>query len=115
MDYEIDLELYTLTIVTMNSAFAKLEQDEFDDDAIRLLNESLENFNELYQSCLIDLSLAEINYGEYDYFLQNVFMAFPKYVESIESYNQTVINNQLKVLLNELINQLNDFLNLPIV
>lgn len=88
MDYEIDLELYTITIVTMNSAFAKLKQNEFDDDAIGLLNESLENFNELYQSALINLSLAEINYGEYNYFLQNVFMAFPKYVENIENYTR---------------------------
>ena len=110
MDYEIDLELYTITIVSMNSAFSKLEADEFDDGAIMLLNESLENFEKIYQSTLIDLSMSEINYGEYDYFLLNVYSAFPGYIESIEIYNQTVINNELKAILNELKNLFASFI-----
>ena len=110
MDCEIDLELYTLTIVNMNSAFAKLEIDEFNAEGIRLLNESIGNFKELYQNTLIGLSLREINYGEYDYFLFGVFTSFPRHVENIESYNQTVINTELKLLLSELMQLLDKFI-----
>jgi hypothetical protein len=109
MDYEIDLELYTFTIVNMNSSFEKLEQDDFDAEGIELLNESIENLKKLYQTTLISLSLTEINYGEYDYFLFTVFTSFPRYIKNIEEYNLTVINNKLKLLLIELIELLENF------
>lgn len=108
MNYEIDLELYTLSIININSAFSKLEYDEFDIEGIKLLKKSIEDFNKLYQNTLIDMSLREINYGEYDYFLMTVFTTFPKYVENIENYNLR-INNELKLLLKEIVELLNNF------
>ena len=110
MDFEVDLELYTITIVSMNSSFAKLEKDEFNAEGIILLNESIGNFKELYQNTLIGISLREINYGEYDNFLFTVVTSFPRHVENIENYNQTVINNELKLLLSELMQLLEKFI-----
>ncbi|WP_405290669.1 hypothetical protein [Methanobrevibacter sp.] len=109
MDFEIDLELYTFTIVNMNSSFERLEQDEFDAKVIELLNRSIENLKKIYQTTLIGISLTEINYGEYDYFLFTVFTSFPRYIKNIKEYNLSVINNKLKLLLIELIELLESF------
>lgn len=109
MNYEIDLELYTFSIININAAFSKLEYDEFDIEGIELLKNSIENLNELYKSTLIDLSLIEINYGEYDQFLMTVLTAFPRYIKNIESYNLKVLNNELKLLLDDLMKLLESF------
>ena len=109
MNYEIDLELYTFTLIKMNSAFSKFDNDEFDNEGIELLKESIEDLNKLYQNTLIDLSLREINYGEYDHLLLTVFTAFPRYVKDIENYSLTVTNDELKLLLNDLAKLLDSF------
>lgn len=101
--YEIDLELYTLSLIQMNSAFEKLESDEFDNEGNALLRESMDNFRSVYQTALIDLSLSEINYGEYDHFFMNVKPTFPRYVKSIKGYMETLENKDLKSDLNELL------------
>ena len=86
MEDMIDLESYTLSIVKINSSFSKLEQDEYDAEAIELLKESVEDLNRLYQQTLIDLSLREVNYGEYDYFLMNAHYSFQRYIDNILDY-----------------------------
>ncbi len=108
--YEIDLELYTIFIIQLNSTFEKLETDEYDLDANSLLKESIDNFREIYQSTLIDLSLTEINYGEYDSFFINVKSSFPRYIANIKEYIIILENEELKSNLNELLEILEDFI-----
>lgn len=108
--YEIDLELYTISIIQLNSTFEKLETDEYDLDANSLLKESIDNFREIYQSTLIDLSLTEINYGEYDSFFINVKSSFPRYIANIKEYIIILENEELKSNLNELLEILEDFI-----
>lgn len=108
--YEIDLEMYTISIIQLNAAFEKLQKDEFGNDANQLLMESIDNFKRIYQSTLIDLSLKEINYSEYDYFFMNVKSSFPRYITDIGNYMALLKNEDLKLSLNELLEVLDKFI-----
>jgi hypothetical protein len=109
---EIDFESYSIAIITMNSAFVKLKEDEFDSQGCRLLNESFEDLNTIYQNVLTNIKNENFDYGEYDHFLMNVNTLFPRYVKNVEEYNFNIINNRVKAILNDLINLLKSFIKL---
>lgn len=108
--YEIDLELYTISIIQMNSALEKLAEDEFDAEYNGLLRQSIDNFAEIYRSSLIDLSLTEIDYGEYDHFFIYIKSTFPGYASKINEYRLPVKNEELKSNLENLVKIMEDFL-----
>ena len=84
MDGEIDLELYTICIIRLNSAFEKIENDEIDSDVNSMLSDSINDLGELIRDIEGDLSQEEINCNEYDYFFENGLNMFPAYIKTIE-------------------------------
>ena len=76
MNGEIDLELYTISIIGLNNA---LENPENDDS----FKEIVENFQELYEDIINDLNQDEIQFNDYYLFFENGKNVFP---EEIENY-----------------------------
>ena len=68
MNGEIDLELYTISIVRLNIAFQKLEDN--DDDASTLFEKSADDLEEFYLDVVNDLNQKEIDYNEFCPFLK---------------------------------------------
>ncbi|WP_407413876.1 hypothetical protein [Methanobrevibacter sp.] len=101
MNGELDLELYTISLVRLNTAFQKLNEPE----AIELFNQSADDLQTLYEDVLNDLNQDEVNFGEYYPFFENGKRTFPQYIEvlgSIENDNLTEPINKLITIFNNL-------------
>ena len=100
---EIDLESYTLSIIRINSAFSKLENSQID-DAKKLLDESYQDLQKLYEDIVEDLNQEEVNLNEYYLFFQNGKQTFPQYIEALGSIEtkelQGVVNSLMNVFSN---------------
>lgn len=93
MNGEIDLELYTLSIIRLNTAFMKLEDN--DDDAFALFNQSANDLEEFYQDIIDELNQDEINYNEFYPFFENGKHRFPQYINILEEVNENQNNEDI--------------------
>ena len=101
MNGELDLELYTISIIRLNTAFQKLDEP----DTISLFNQSADDLQNLYEDILNDLNQDEVNFGEYYPFFENGKQTFPQYIEvlgSIENQNLEEPVNRLMNIFNNL-------------
>ena len=97
---EIDLESYTISIIRLNTAFQKLE-DNADVLEIRsLFEESYEDLQKLYLDIVDDLNQDEVNLNEYYLFFANGKQAFPQYIEALKSINNDELESSVNSLLN---------------
>ena len=97
---EIDLESYTISIIRLNTAFQKLE-DNADVLEIRsLFEESYEDLQKLYLDIVDDLNQDEVNLNEYYLFFANGKQAFPQYIEALKSINNEELESSVNSLLN---------------
>ena len=97
---EIDLELYTIAIIRLNTALEKLETSEITPDIIDMFQESTTNIQELYNDIIDDLNQDEVNLNEYYLFFENGKQTFPQYIEILNEINY----EELEDILNSLIN-----------
>ena len=104
MDGEIDLELYTLSIIRLNSAFEKLENEEPIEDIKNMFDESSNDLNKLYHDIVDDLNQDKINLNEYYLFFQNGRQVFPQFIDVLGS----IENNELDESVNSLLNVFNN-------
>lgn len=102
MDGEIDLELYTISIIRLNSIFQKIEDKKIVTDIISDINDCFNDLNQIYEDILNDLSKEEININEYDPFFENGMVMFPEYAKSIDETIGKIDDKNLKVALNSL-------------
>ncbi len=100
MDGEIDLELYTISIIRLNSAFEKLKNNEPTDEIKGMLCDSLNDLNNLYHDIVDDLNQEEVNLNEYYLFFANGRQIFPQYIEVLKE----IENNELADTVNSLKN-----------
>ena len=96
MNGELDLELYTLSIIRLNTAFQKLN----DNEAIELLNQSADDLQTLYEDILNDLNQEEVNFGEYYPFFENGKQTFPQYIEVLGSIENENLAEPIDKLIN---------------
>jgi hypothetical protein len=97
---EIDLESYTISIIRLNTAFQKLE-DNADVLEIRsLFEESYEDLQKLYLDIVDDLNQDEVNLNEYYLFFANGKQAFPQYIEALQSIGNEELESSVNSLLN---------------
>ena len=97
---EIDLESYTISIIRLNTAFQKLE-DNADVLEIRsLFEESYEDLQKLYLDIVDDLNQDEVNLNEYYLFFANGKQTFPQYIEALKSINNEELESSVNSLLN---------------
>lgn len=104
MNGEIDLELYTLSIIRLNTALEKLEDSNVTDEIKQMFKDSYNDLNNLYQDIVDDLNQEEVNINEYYMFFQNGKQTFPQYIETLESIG----NDELEDVVNLLINVFNN-------
>jgi len=100
---EIDLELYTLSIIRLNTAFEKLDSSNTDEVKV-MFEESLNDLNTLYNDIVDDLNQDEVNLNEYYMFFQNGKQTFPQYIEMLGS----VENESLEEVIGDLMNVFNN-------
>lgn len=98
MDGEIDLELYTISIIRLNTAFEKLQTQP--DSAKTMFEDSLNDLETIYKDIVNDLNQEEVNLNEYYLFFQNGKQTFPQYIEILESINNTELNECVDSLIN---------------
>ena len=97
---EIDLESYTISIIRLNTAFQKLE-DNADVLEIRsLFEESYEDLQKIYLDIVDDLNQDEVNLNEYYLFFANGKQAFPQYIEALKSIDNEELESSVNSLLN---------------
>ena len=97
---EIDLESYTISIIRLNTAFQKLE-DNADVLEIRsLFEESYEDLQKLYLDIVDDLNQDEVNLNEYYLFFANGKQTFPQYIEALQSIGNEELESSVNSLLN---------------
>ena len=97
---EIDLESYTISIIRLNTAFQKLE-DNADVLEIRsLFEESYEDLQKLYLDIVDDLNQDEVNLNEYCLFFANGKQAFPQYIDALKSIDNEELESSVNSLLN---------------
>ncbi|PWB88133.1 hypothetical protein MBBTH_02770 [Methanobrevibacter thaueri] len=97
---EIDLESYTISIIRLNTAFQKLE-DNADVLEIRsLFEESYEDLQKIYLDIVDDLNQDEVNLNEYYLFFANGKQAFPQYIDALKSIDNDELESSVKSLLN---------------
>ena len=100
MDGEIDLELYTLSIIRLNSAFEKLDNKEPIEDIKKMFDESFNDLNNLYQDIVDDLNQDEVNLNEYYLFFQNGRQIFPQFIDVLGSIENSELDESIGSLLN---------------
>lgn len=96
---EIDLELYTISIIRLNTAFEKLDSSNTD-EVKSMFEESLNDLKTLYNDIVDDLNREEVNLNEYYMFFQNGKQTFPQFIEMLGS----VENESLEDVIGELMN-----------
>ena len=68
MDGEINLELYTLCMIQINTIFQKIADNNPTDEIIADINNCRNDLKQLHEEIVDDLSKEEININEYDPF-----------------------------------------------
>ena len=62
MDGEIDLELYTISMIRLNSIFQKIEDDEIVTDIISDIDDCFNDLNQLYEEKVsMNMLLSTLN------------------------------------------------------
>lgn len=84
MDGVIDLESYTISIIRINTALSKLNDNRID-EVKELFDESFVDLQQLYLDIVDDLNRQEVNLNEYYLFFQNGKQVFPQYIEVLNS------------------------------
>ncbi len=102
---EIDLELYTLAIIRLNTAFEKLDNTDVD-EIKQMFEESLRDLHTLYTDIVEDLNQKEVNLNEYYLFFQNGKQTFPQYIEMLGSVENESLEDAIGDLMN-IFNNLN--------
>lgn len=97
---EIDLESYTISLIRINTALSKLEDDDNISQVRGLFNESFNDLDKLYRDIVDDLNQEEVNLNEYHLFFQNGRQTFPDYIEVLGNID----NEELEECLDNLIN-----------
>ena len=100
MDGEIDLELYTISIIRLNTAFEKLENSNNAEDVKNDFKESCDDLKRLYNDIVRDLNENEINFNEYYLFFENGKNTFPQYIESLKNIDNDELDDDIKCLIN---------------
>lgn len=85
MNGEINLESYTLSIVRINTALQKLEDNQDISEIKNLFRQSLDDLEKIYTDTVEDLNQEEVNLNEYYLFFQNGKQMFPQYIEVLET------------------------------
>ena len=106
MDGEIDLETYTLSIIRLNSAFEKLENNEPISEIKEMFQESYSDLDKLYHEIVEDLNQEEVNINEYYLFFSNGKQIFPQYIEILESIDNEELDGEITSLM-KVFNNLN--------
>ena len=91
MNGELDLELYTISIIALNNALENPKRDSFE--------EITANFQELYDDIINDLNLEEIQFNDYYLFFENGKNVFPQYIETLKEIKNEEIADCLDSLL----------------
>ena len=100
MNGEIDLELYTVSIIRLNTALEKLENNKLPDEIKEMFKESCEGLHELYRDIIDDLNQEGIQPDEYYMFFENGKQIFPQYIEILKSIKEAELENILNSLIN---------------
>ena len=100
MNGELDLELYTISIIGLNNALNKLNNSQMNDEIKEMFKESCNNFQELYDDIVNDLNQDEIQFNDYYMFFQNGKQMFPQYIENLKSIENEEINDYINSLIN---------------
>lgn len=101
---EIDLESYTISLMRINTALSKLEDDGDISEVKDLFNDSFNDLDKLYRDIVDDLNQEEVNLNEYHLFFQNGRQTFPQYIEVLGNID----NPELEDCLYDLINVFNN-------
>lgn len=96
MDGEIDLELYTISMIRLNTIFQKIEDERNSSEITSNIDDCINELTQLCKDISNDLSQAEININEYDPFFENGMVMFPQYYNAIESYMEKEDDENLK-------------------
>ncbi len=99
MNGEIDLELYTISMIRLNIIFQKIDADKKINEIITDIEDCVNDLIQLHEYIVQDLSQEEININEYDPFFENGMLVFPEYYKNIENYIKEEENNDLKASL----------------
>lgn len=97
---EIDLESYTISIIRLNTAFQKLEDNAEVLEIKNLFEESYNDLQKIYLDIADDLNQDEVNLNEYYLFFANGKQAFPQYIEALKSINNDELESSVNSLLN---------------
>ena len=104
MNSEIDLKSYTISIIKINNALEKLNNNENVSEVKSLLEESFNDLEKLYKDIVDDLNQEEVNLNEYYLFFQNGKQAFPEFINVLGSID----NPELEDIVNSLLNVFNN-------
>ena len=97
---EIDLESYTISMIRLNTAFQKLEDNADVLEIKGLLEESHDELQRLYLDIIDDLNQDEVNLNEYYLFFANGKQTFPQYIEALKSIGNEELESSVNSLLN---------------
>lgn len=100
MNGELDLELYTISILKLNNVFEKLQTDGPSEEVKKSFKEVSDDFQNLYEDIINDLNLDELQLNEYYLFFENGKQIFPHYIEMLENVRYAEIEDSLKSLIN---------------
>ena len=100
MNGEIDLELYTISIIRLNNALENLENAQMTNETKEIFKTSCNDLNELYTDIVNDLNNEEIQFSEYYLFFENGKQMFPQYIETLEGIGNTEIEDEINSLIN---------------
>ena len=97
---EIDLESYTISIIRLNTAFQKLEDNVEVLEIKNLFEESYNDLQKIYLDIADDLNQDEVNLNEYYLFFANGKQAFPQYIDALKSIDNEELESSVNSLLN---------------
>ena len=97
---EIDLESYTISLIRLNNAFQKLEDNDDVLEIKNLFEESYNDLQKLYLDIVDDLNQDEVNLNEYYLFFANGKQTFPQYIEVLKSIDNEELESAVNSLLN---------------
>ena len=97
---EIDLESYTISIIRLNTAFQKLEDNVEVLEIKNLFEESYNDLQKIYLDIVDDLNQDEVNLNEYYLFFANGKQAFPQYIDALKSIDNEELESSVNSLLN---------------
>ena len=100
MNGELDLELYTVSLLKLNNSFEKLQSDGLTEEVKNAFIEVSNDFQNLYEDIINDLNRDEIQLNEYYLFFENGKQTFPQYIEMLENVDYDELEDSLTSLTN---------------